>query len=148
MELSKGVLLIDDEPRFRDGVAELLSPVLPSPWFFLAPETLKEALEVVIQPQIVLALVDHTLSSHGYQELQSGSMNPGNIRGFEVCKRILAVRTDLPIVAFSKGNNGTMRTLSTFHFDRKQHLLDQEVKEVRAEFVNFMLTLIGGLSPL
>ncbi|MBI2634434.1 hypothetical protein HYW82_02050, partial [Candidatus Peregrinibacteria bacterium] len=99
----RNLVVIDDEQKYRDIIAEIAGGVLskraPGEWDVLAPNTLDEALDAVLDTRrdAGIVLIDGTLNTAGYQALKdpwASVREFENTRGWQVADHIKHDRPD------------------------------------------------------
>ncbi len=126
------VLIVEDEPPYREGAVQLIESILPQGWEVLAPSTLEEAKLYFLERRLQVVLLDDGLASYDYQGLSGGS-----VRGFRLARNVGA---SAQVVAFSKAKNHLFAYRTTSSFDHKLNLLSAslEGEGARENFLNLL----------
>src|SRR3989338_38682 len=129
------ILIIEDDPAFRDAAVAALDGHLPAEFEVIAPERLCDALREEVLKDVVIALIDKSIAEHGYQspdEIGRDEVDE-SFRGWQVAQRLRAEFPNIYLICFSRANFGEMEGFVEAFFLEKLGFLDPSTRELTAE---------------
>lgn len=125
---NKVILVIDDNPEYRDTATAVIGPVIPQGWEVVAPNTLAEAIDVVRSrvSGVRIIFLDYRLNSNGYQPLMTDGITYENVDGLAVGRIIRQISAGVLIVGFSAGKNHSMRSLTSAAYNGKSNFVKSD----------------------
>lgn len=129
------ILVIEDDPAFRDAAVAALDDHLPEGFTVIAPDNLCDALRKEVLRDVVIALIDKSIAEYGYQspyEIGRDEVDE-SVRGWQVARRLRAEFSNIYLICFSRANFGEMNGYVNDFFLGKLGFLDPTTKEATAE---------------
>jgi len=125
---NKVILIIDDNPEYRETATAVIRPVIPAGWEVVAPSTLANAIAVVRSKiaAVHIVFVDYRLNSNAYQPLRDDGMTHEDITGDRVALMIRDISNKALLVGFSAGKNSSLAHLTDASYSGKDVFVKNE----------------------